>query len=215
MCCCLERAAPIGLSPLTAALHLNPLPPKAAAPIGLPLPPYSLFLSLGRLGLGQPAPAVRVRVSNGRLRTREAAPCSACGAPGGAQEAPSDSSTVALGAGFGWGPRSPRPGAQRPASPGGGGFQYVRASPAFGGAAWAPPHTRCRCSHTASASAVPNAHLSWAYIPDPPCAWARPFLCPLRTPPDPFAGPNPRSLRQRVHSVKRSADRAFAQADLY
>ena len=41
LCCCLEPAAPIGLSPLPLALALNPLPPQAAAPIGLP-PPRAL-----------------------------------------------------------------------------------------------------------------------------------------------------------------------------
>ena len=58
--CCLQPAAPIGLSPL--ALPLNSLPLEAAAPIGLSrpralvpplpglsLPPYKPFLSLGRL----------------------------------------------------------------------------------------------------------------------------------------------------------------------
>ena len=35
--CCLELAAPIGLSPLTLVLSLNPLPPQVA-PIALPLP---------------------------------------------------------------------------------------------------------------------------------------------------------------------------------
>ena len=61
--CCLELAAPIGLSPLTLVLSLNPLPPQVA-PIALPLPglpspplhplpfprdPYTPFLPLGRL----------------------------------------------------------------------------------------------------------------------------------------------------------------------
>ena len=58
LCCCLQLAAPIGLSPLTAALPLSPFPPEAARPSasdplvpslslpGLSLPPYSLFLSL-------------------------------------------------------------------------------------------------------------------------------------------------------------------------
>ena len=41
LCCCLQPAAPIGLSPFTPALPLNPLPPQAAAPIGLS-PPRAL-----------------------------------------------------------------------------------------------------------------------------------------------------------------------------
>ena len=41
LCCSLQRAAPMGLSPLTAALPLNPLPQQAAAPIGLS-PPCAL-----------------------------------------------------------------------------------------------------------------------------------------------------------------------------
>ena len=40
LCCCLQRAVPVGLSPLPPALSLHPLPPQAAVPIGLspPLP---------------------------------------------------------------------------------------------------------------------------------------------------------------------------------
>ena len=38
LCCCLQRAAPIGLSPLAAALPWTPLPPEAAAPICLSTP---------------------------------------------------------------------------------------------------------------------------------------------------------------------------------
>ena len=33
LCCCLQRAAPIGLSPLPAALPLNPFPPRVAVPL--------------------------------------------------------------------------------------------------------------------------------------------------------------------------------------
>ena len=50
--CFLQRAAPAGLSPLTAALPLNPLPPQAAAPIGLsppcahPLPAWPVLTSV-------------------------------------------------------------------------------------------------------------------------------------------------------------------------
>ena len=36
--CCLQRAAPLGLSPLTLVLALSPLPPPAAVPGGLSLP---------------------------------------------------------------------------------------------------------------------------------------------------------------------------------
>ena len=43
LCCCLQLAAPLGLSPLTAALPLNPFPLQAAAPIGLS-PPCALPL---------------------------------------------------------------------------------------------------------------------------------------------------------------------------
>ena len=43
VCCCLQRPAPIGRSPLTTALPLNPLPPQAAVPIGLS-PPCALPL---------------------------------------------------------------------------------------------------------------------------------------------------------------------------
>ena len=66
--CCLQPAAPVGLSPLTLVLPLNPLPPQAAVPIGLSppcalpllpglsLPPYTPFLSLGGGGAkGAPA----------------------------------------------------------------------------------------------------------------------------------------------------------------
>ena len=61
LCCCLQLAAPVGLSPLTAALPLNPFAPQAAAPIDLSTPcalpppawpiltPLHPFLSLGRL----------------------------------------------------------------------------------------------------------------------------------------------------------------------
>ena len=61
LCCCLQQAVPVGLSPLTAALPLTPLPSRAAAPIGLSPPralpppclayphlPYTPFLSPGR-----------------------------------------------------------------------------------------------------------------------------------------------------------------------
>ena len=50
--CCLQLAAPTGLSPLTAAIPLNPVPPHAAAPIGLsppcalPLPAWPTLTSL-------------------------------------------------------------------------------------------------------------------------------------------------------------------------
>ena len=45
LCCCLQRAAPVGLSPLTAALFFpwDPFPPQAVVPIGLP-PPSALPL---------------------------------------------------------------------------------------------------------------------------------------------------------------------------
>ena len=63
MYCCQQLAAPIGLSPLTLALSMNPSPPPgrrrsplASPPCALPLPlpgpsipPYSPFLSLCRL----------------------------------------------------------------------------------------------------------------------------------------------------------------------
>ena len=54
VCCCLQLAAPIGLSPLTGALPLNPFPPQAGAPIGLaplcalPLPAWPVLTSLHR-----------------------------------------------------------------------------------------------------------------------------------------------------------------------
>ena len=61
LCCCLQLAAPVGLSPLNAALPLNPSFYRRRRPstshrlvpslplLGLSLPPYSPFLSLGRL----------------------------------------------------------------------------------------------------------------------------------------------------------------------
>ena len=52
MYCCLPLAAPIGLSPFTLALSLNPFSPQVAAPIGLsppcalPFPAWPILTSL-------------------------------------------------------------------------------------------------------------------------------------------------------------------------
>ena len=53
LCYCLQLAAPIGLSPLTAALPSNPFPPQLAVPIGLsppralPLPAWPILPLVG------------------------------------------------------------------------------------------------------------------------------------------------------------------------
>ena len=111
LCCCLQLAAPIGLSPLTAALHLKPLPPQAAAPIGLsppcaPAPPsfpsggsangapgLSLFhCSVPRLhGGGQtPSPLARcVQADNPTPAVGDPSPTAAFFWGGGGQTGPS------------------------------------------------------------------------------------------------------------------------------
>ena len=66
LCCCLLRAAPIGLSPLALSLLSNPFPPQAAVPIG-PSPPRALTLPLPGLSLPplHPLPFPSGRCANG------------------------------------------------------------------------------------------------------------------------------------------------------
>ena len=92
LCCCLQLAAPIGLAPLTPALPLSTFPPQAVGPIahshlvpshslpGLPLPPYSPFLSLRRLCQQSPrtVPVSLFRVGSTRWRATALAVGQAC-----------------------------------------------------------------------------------------------------------------------------------------
>ena len=91
LCCCLQLAAPVGLSPLTLAVSLNPVPPhhpQAAAPISLsppcalPLPAWPTLTSpltlpsLGRLCQRSPwtVPVSLLCVGSTRRRARRPVP---------------------------------------------------------------------------------------------------------------------------------------------